>query len=494
MTRILLVTPFAPYRDGIATYASQELRRLRAAGHTVEVLSPVPSAAHHHLPLGGLRGAARLVTQALDYDRVIIQFGPELLFGRCRAAAERVAVWTSLAALARAVDLDLRLHEIEYGPLEQNPAERRAARLVVRWAQRVTVHTEPERARLVDLLGSVANRIDVIDHGHNFVPAVTSTSAEAKTELGLPPDDFVFLSIGFLQHHKGFDRAIEAFALAGLPRASLHIVGSGRVDHPDIGRYVASLDRMCRRTPGVELHNRFVSDDQFDLWLVAADAVVLPYREIWSSGVVERARLFDKPIITSDLEQLRHQLAVGGGPTSTTAGDVEEFAIAMEKLWSDAGFGHLIDRVSTTDDGDPSIGGTDRRRTIQPAWDADDERPDREAIQAQVVARASASTEDELLAADQAGSRAAGPSNRPRSSAERASDGLRGLGPLVVPEPVSARPGVTPVKQTVRRLTGWQLDPMNRRLAELQQATVDAVIEMETRLEQLSEAIDDRAD
>lgn len=487
---VLLVTPFAPYRDGIATYAVQELRRLRADGHEVEVLSPVPSAAHHHLPFGGVRGAALLVKRASRYERVIIQFGPELLFGRCRAATERVAVWTSLAAMARTTRLDLRLHEVEYGPLEQNPAERRAARLALRWADRVTVHTEPERARLAELLGSVTNRIEVIEHGVNFVSAITCTGPEAKAELGLPADEFVFLSIGFLQHHKGFDRAVEAFSLAGLPRSSLHIVGSGRVDHPDIGRYVSSLERICARTPGVELHNRYVSDDQFDLWLTAADAVVLPYREIWSSGVVERARLFDKPVIASDLEQLRHQLALGRGGTWFAAADVGELAVAMEKVWSGAGYGHTDDggsasTSSSSASNETGVERVERRRTVRPLWDVDDAAPDRGAIQAQITARARTSQngDQEVLVA-------APTVDRP-SGGERPSAGLQSLGPLVIPEPVSARPGVTPVKQTVRRLTGWQLDPMTQRLAALQQATVHAVIEMETRLEQLSEALDD---
>ena len=491
---ILLVTPFAPYRDGIATYAAQELRGLRAEGHRVEVLSPVPSAAHHHLRLGGAQGAAQLVRRATGFDRTIIQFGPELLFGRCRAAAERVAVWTALAALARTTKVEFRLHEVEYGPLDQNRAERRAARLALRWADRVTVHTEPERSKLIDSLGAVAERIEIVDHGHHFVPAVTGTSAEAKTELGLPADEFVFLSIGFLQRHKGFDRAVEAFALADLPRSSLHIVGSGRVDHPEIGHYVSLLERLCRRTRGVELHNRYVSDDQFDLWLLAADAVVLPYREIWSSGVVERARLFGKPVIASDLDQLRHQLELGGSEGWTAAGDVDDFAVAMEKIWSGAGYGHLADADRDAADNSGPAGPTDRRPPPRPRWDIDDEAPDRAAIQAQVAARARRSSGAAAVEVAETVGPAVPSGFGSPVDAGRPSDRLRELGPLVIPEPISARPGVTPVKQTVRRLTGWQLDPMQQRLAALQQATVDAVIEMETRLEQLTEAVDDRTD
>ena len=49
--RILMVSPYPPIRDGIASYTVQEVAALLDAGHEVEVLSPWPSAAHHHLAL-----------------------------------------------------------------------------------------------------------------------------------------------------------------------------------------------------------------------------------------------------------------------------------------------------------------------------------------------------------------------------------------------------------------------------------------------------------
>lgn len=72
--RILVVSPYPPVRDGIATYALQTVRALRRQGHDVEVLSPGPSAAHHHLDLVGPRGALALAKRIRDYDRVIVQF------------------------------------------------------------------------------------------------------------------------------------------------------------------------------------------------------------------------------------------------------------------------------------------------------------------------------------------------------------------------------------------------------------------------------------
>jgi hypothetical protein len=55
-----MVGPYAPARDGIASYTVQEVRRLVEDGHDVEVLSPAPSAAHQHLDLRHWRGPLAL--------------------------------------------------------------------------------------------------------------------------------------------------------------------------------------------------------------------------------------------------------------------------------------------------------------------------------------------------------------------------------------------------------------------------------------------------
>lgn len=454
----LLVTPFAPYRDGIATYALQELRQLREAGEVVEVCSPLPSAARWHLPLGGPAGMSQLVARAGHHDRVIVQFGPELAFGRCRSAGQRVAVWLALAALARRRPLDLRIHEVEYGPLDQNPFERRAARLALAAADRVTVHTRAERDALEQRLGRGLD-IELIEHGRDFRPAALRSRAEARTELGLPVTGYRFLAIGFLQHHKGFDRAVDAIDLLG-GDVHLHVVGSARVDHPDIASHVDELRARCAQVANATLHEGYVSDVEFDLWVQAADAVVLPYREIWSSGVMERARLFGTAIVASDLPQLRDQAP----PGTLFFADVAELSVMMDKLRADAPpeptrLGPGGERPAAARPAEPVPSGT--------PWEVDRSAPDRASLQRQIAERA-------RLTASPAG-RVGGTADVDRS----ALDGLAALGPLHRPEPISARPGVATVKRVVDRLVSWRIDPLAARLDELQRSTTEAVARLE---------------
>ena len=56
---------------------------------------------------------------------------------------------------------------------------------------------------------------------------------------------------------------------------------------------------------------RLVDAGEFDLWLLAADAVVLPYRAIASSSVAARARMLGRPIIATRVGGLPEQLGPG---------------------------------------------------------------------------------------------------------------------------------------------------------------------------------------
>ncbi len=149
---ILMITPYAPYRDGIAVYAVQEVRAMRQQGLDVEVLSPLPSAAHRHLVIGSATGMSRLLRIAGNYDKIIMQFYPELLFGGCRGRVERLAVWRLLKQLALKVPLELRIHEIDYGAITVDPLTLSTARSALQTAAKLQVHTAAEATTLADSL------------------------------------------------------------------------------------------------------------------------------------------------------------------------------------------------------------------------------------------------------------------------------------------------------------------------------------------------------
>lgn len=326
-----MVSPYPPVRDGIANYAVQSVARLLDEGNDVEVVSPWPSAAHHHVDLRDPEKLAELASLARDRDRLILQFQPEMFRTAGFSPERRAEVYDALAsALRPAARSEVRVHEFDYTEANaESERLRAAARAFWQTPSAIEVHTPSERDDLTRLFGVEPARIAVVEHGADFERRTKSSKAEARKALGLPADERMLLAIGFIQPHKGFDRAVRAFdGLAG-EGARLDVVGSVRVDEPEWLSYRDGLAAQIASTPGAYLHEGYVSDQAFDEWLVAADAVVLPYRHIWSSGVLERAALYGTPVISTDVGNLAQQAGTRGSVTLVS--DDQELAAAMRE-------------------------------------------------------------------------------------------------------------------------------------------------------------------
>jgi glycosyltransferase involved in cell wall biosynthesis len=137
-----------------------------------------------------------------------------------------------------------------------------------------------------------------------------ASKEEARQRLGLHGiAEPLFLCAGFIQPSKGFDDAIRAFAEAA--GGSLYVVGSLRDDTLENRAHLGELRRLCDSTPGATLVERFVGDGEFDLWVSAADCVVIPYRRSWSSGVLARAHTLGRSSIVTDRGGLAEQADPG---------------------------------------------------------------------------------------------------------------------------------------------------------------------------------------
>jgi glycosyltransferase involved in cell wall biosynthesis len=309
---VLMVSAYPPVRDGIANYAVQEVKDLRASGHDVEVLSPQPSAAHHHLDLRSRRGKLALAKRLHNYDRVVIQYHPDLFYPSPLTPRDReITTAGLLVAFKCARELEVRVHEVNYDWGRESGRHGRMFRALWRMPDQVLVHTEPERDMFVDAFGR--DDVKLVDHGEHFIRRTAIDKLEARARLGIDSEQFLFLSIGFIQPHKGFDRAIRAFGALDVPACRLDVVGSLRVEDPGYVAYANELQRLVDETPNAHLHLEYVSDAAFDEWVVASDYLVLPYRHIWSSGVLERAALYDRPVIVT---------GVGGIPSQAPSGTV----------------------------------------------------------------------------------------------------------------------------------------------------------------------------
>lgn len=461
--KILVVSPYPPIRDGIGAFAVQQVQTLRRAGHHVEVCSPAPSAAHHHLDLQGPKGALALRRLMAGFDRVIIHFHPDFFYDHPATPSSRITTGVALAAALRSgPETVIRLHEVDRRWVAPTDPSARATRAVFRAASRVEVHSPDDVTMLTEEFKVPRSQVELVAHGSEFVVRTKVDRAGARRSLGLPADGHLFLCIGFVQPHKGFDRAAAAFRGLAERGASLHIVGSVRIDDPSAADHERELEALESQIPGVHLHLGYLSDEAFDRWIVAADTVVLPYRHIWSSGVVERARLLGRPVIATRVGGLVHQLA--DDPGATLVDDNLQLAAAMRA----AATGAAWTDETTTD--------------VAPASTWEFEGPvDREAVMAEVNRRSAANRG--LMSRVGSGARI---SAVPPATAALP---LRRLRPVPPPPATSARPGVSTVKKLIRRVIAWEVDPLREQLVRLQKASLQAAETTDARLEELADEV-----
>jgi glycosyltransferase involved in cell wall biosynthesis len=445
--RVLMVGPYPPWRDGIAAYALQSVKRLRAEGHDVEALSPLPSAAQHHLDLAGWRGPLALAKRVAGYDLVVLQFHPDVFYPQGCLPWERIAISLGLAeALRRARRSEVVLHEVDYNRLAI-PTQRRAFRRFLLAASTVEVHTEAERGRLARAAGLTASRIQLRIHEGDFVARTRLDRAAARASLGIPQESHVFLCIGFIQPHKGFDRAVRAFAQLGSSAARLYVVGSVRLDEPEYTVHLAELRALVERAPGAQLVTGYLTDELFDRWIVAADTVVLPYRMIWSSSVLGRAAVLGRPVIAADVGGLRDQAPPG---TALVASD-EELLAAMRRALGEPTGAEGVGAVDTS--------APDERH--YPTL-----RGDAPGMVGQLVRERAAEIRRQAGMVEVGDASGSGP---------RPYDRLVALPPLTGPAIGPSSRGRRFVKLVVHRLTRWEVDPIIRQVNALHAAVLQAL-------------------
>ncbi len=303
-----MVSTYPPTHCGIGAYAEQSVAQLRAQGHVVDVVSPDGQGnVDFAWDLRGGGKLLRLFPLLRYYDRVVIQYTWAFFYSDPFVRERRwETLHTTLCFILlflRKRKLEVLAHEIPYLPGRQG--------WFYKWkwkmAPRIVFHTPSEITRFERYyrMRLPKSRVEIRAHHAAFQPFSSHTRANARRQLGLSHESLIFLCIGFLQRHKGFHRALDAFARADIRHAELYVVGSMRVANKENEGYVAELRSLTFARSGTHLIEAFVNNEEFDTWISAADWVVFPYSEIWSSGVLARTRLLRRPAIIS---------AVGGLP------------------------------------------------------------------------------------------------------------------------------------------------------------------------------------
>ena len=193
---------------------------------------------------------------------------------------------------------------------------RLSLRIQYRLCNHVFVHTEAMKRQLTSGFGVPDERVTVIPFGINdTIPRTGMTRADARRILGIGIDEQAVLFFGQIAPYKGLEYLIAAVGMIADAGGRVRLIIAGKVKRgsEDYWRHIQRtiLDRGIGDRVTQRIH--FIADDEVEHYFTAADAVVLPYVNIYQSGVPFLAFSFGLPVIATDVGSLREDVTQDTG-------------------------------------------------------------------------------------------------------------------------------------------------------------------------------------
>jgi glycosyltransferase involved in cell wall biosynthesis len=170
--------------------------------------------------------------------------------------------------------------------------------LVSRQADHVITHCDYGRRKAEELFYR-SRDISTVAHG-NFIDVFPNeiSREDARAELGIAGDAFVYVYFGNARTYKGIEDLIDAFSRVEDPAARLLLMMRNSFN-PKYGDEIVEKSGMHDR---VLAHtSEYFPESAFQTFLNAADVGVLPFSQVMTSGSAIQALGFGLPVIVPDL-------------------------------------------------------------------------------------------------------------------------------------------------------------------------------------------------
>ncbi len=178
----------------------------------------------------------------------------------------------------------------------------------------IFVHTRKMQDELLRDFGVGFDRSSVIPFGINdTIPKSGMKQSQARLQLNINQDEKTILFFGQIAPYKGLKYLVHAFKklIQVDPSYSLLIAGKVKQGHEAYWNAIENDLEDTVLKGRVSQHIGFIPDSEVEKFFVAADVVVLPYLEIFQSGVPFLAYSFGLPVIATDVGSIKEDVIEG---------------------------------------------------------------------------------------------------------------------------------------------------------------------------------------
>lgn len=174
----------------------------------------------------------------------------------------------------------------------------------------------------------------MIPHGHMLDYIEQVDQKESREKLGIPSGKLVFLFFGQIKKVKGVDILLKALLKLKERYPDMYVVIAGSVWKADFSECQEIIDNNelndCLKTD-----IRYIPDEEVKYFYSASDVCVLPYTDVYQSGVIQLAYGYKKAVISSDLPAFTQFVKEGETGYISEAGNVDSLVAAVERAIKD---------------------------------------------------------------------------------------------------------------------------------------------------------------
>lgn len=197
-------------------------------------------------------------------------------------------------------------------------------------ADKIILQAPANVQRFAELFPESAWKTKMIPHGHMIEYVQNEDKRKCRKKLGIPQDKVVFLFFGQIKKVKGVDVLLKAILnlRKTCPNAYTIIAGSvWKADFTECQEIIENHDLSdCLKTD-----IRYIPDEEVKLFYSAADVCVLPYTDVYQSGVIQLAYGYKKPVIATTLPAFTQFVKENETGFLAVPGDSESLESAMKR-------------------------------------------------------------------------------------------------------------------------------------------------------------------
>lgn len=330
--KIAILSPFYPYRGGIAQFSAMLYTTLEKEGHEVkafnfkrlypDLLFPGKTQyveeGDRAIPIPGERLLDSINPFSYSQTvKAIRAFDPDVLI---------IAYWMSFfvpgyAHIAHRMKKHCRVITLIHNAIPHEPRffDQPLASLLFKQSDGFIVmskNVEEDLLKLRPQAKYMYNPHPLYDHFGKKIE-----KEEACRKLSLPADKRTLLFFGLIRDYKGVDLLIKAMDELE-DHYQLVIAGES---YGSFDKYQALIDQSAARAR-IHVYNRYISDEEIPLFFSAADALVLPYRSATQSGVVSIAYHYDLPMVATPVGDFPQ--SIGRPQTGIVVPEISSGALA----------------------------------------------------------------------------------------------------------------------------------------------------------------------